>query len=105
MLGGMTSPADADAPAPAQRDAESGWGMKIAAGVVGLMLVVELVLPGFLAAGFCRTGPYVFVWNDSPWDGGTSSIRPGLLRTEMFILAPSAWLMERSETIRRFYYM
>ena len=100
----MTSPTDSDAPAPAQRDADSGWGMKIVLGVVGFILVVLLVLPGFLAAGFSRWTPAFFSVNgDVDWDTLIGFSQPVSDRWELYILAPSGWLMKRSQPVRRFY--
>ena len=93
MLAGMTSPADSDAPSPAQRDADSGWGMKIAAGVVALIMVVEFVLPGFVAAGFSRsntteTGMHCI--NGGDWRVGVDPPLPPVFRCEMILLSPQS---------------
>lgn len=107
MLGGMASPAEADAPAPAPKGTHSGWGTGVALGMIGFIVVVEFVLPGFLAAGFSRVGGYVIVVNDSAWDGGDDGPLPIASsydeRAVQGILAPSAWLMKRSEAAHRFY--
>jgi hypothetical protein len=100
----MTSPADADAPLPAQRGADSGWGMKIALGVVGFILIVLFVLPGFMAAGFSRTGHSIHLVNSVVW-GYTSygNTEPITLRVELWILTPAKFLMWYSVPVRRFY--
>lgn len=104
MLGGMTSPPEAGTPHPAQRDSDSAWGAKLALGVVGLIMIAEFVLPGFLAAGLSRSGPYFFSINGDGWDEAYWLSRPPpRLRAELVILAPSDWLMKHSERLRRFY--
>jgi hypothetical protein len=100
----MTSPADADSPAPAQRGADFGWGTKIAAGMAGLILIVEFVLPGFLAAGFSRTGHGIFLANGVLWGSTCSTItEPPVLRLERWALTPPDVLMLYLKPVRRFY--
>jgi hypothetical protein len=84
----MTTPDEADAPAPAQREAESAWGMKFALGAVGILIVVEFVLPGFVAAGVSRV-----VAPDSATANRT-----------LVMLTPAVWLAEHSKPIGDFYY-
>lgn len=84
-----------------------GHGVALSmAALLGAVLVVMLVLPGFLAAGFSRSGPYPLSINGSGWeedyyDG--PSARSAWTRVERVLLAPSAWLMKHSEPIHRFY--
>jgi hypothetical protein len=104
----MTSPADAEAPAPAQRDADSGWGMKIAPGVVGFIVVVEFVLPGFAAAWFSRSssgGTGVVSLNDFEFNcfDAAGLPAPPAHRAELTLLFPSICIMNQSQTMRRFY--
>jgi hypothetical protein len=109
MLGGMTPPADAVAPAPAQREADSTWGMKFALGVVGFMMLAMFVFPGFLAAGFSRGGSIIFSGHGKGrmfWGGFAlvSRVPPSPFeRAGLAILAPSNWLMEHSHSILLFY--
>ena len=104
----MKPPVDVDSPAPASREAESGWGVRVALGVVGFMMVVLFALPGFLAAGFSRMGggslceeafglSVHYVWTNSA--SATSSAFPA----ERVVLLPAFWLMDHSGPMSRFY--
>jgi hypothetical protein len=105
MLRLMASPAETDAPAHAQRDTDSAWGAKFALGVVGFVMLVEFALPGFLAAGFSRTGKGFVSVNRNGW--GSFNVDgdplPPRLRVEQALLAPADWLMNYSRPIHRFY--
>ena len=98
----MTFPADAGASPPAHRDGDSGLGMKTALGVAVFILVVEFVLPGFLAAGFSRAGSTIVLEHSYWWDSYTSPA-PAHVLAELIILVPPTWLMQHSQCIRRFY--
>lgn len=76
----------------------------MAFGIVMFILVVEFALPGFLAAGFSRTGAHFvsaggefFTSEDFP------ESKAFLPRAALVILTPANWLMRHSEPIRRFY--
>ncbi|HWB58632.1 MAG TPA: hypothetical protein VG733_04035 [Chthoniobacteraceae bacterium] len=86
--------------------------------VVAIILLALLVLPGFMAAWFSRTGGFTLVFvNDSGWShlydapspGSTFAItvaqptRPLRVRAEKAALAPSAWVMKHSRALSRFY--
>jgi hypothetical protein len=69
-----------------------------------VILAALLVFPGFVAAGFSRTGSARIVsMNHITWMGFPAVSPPPVARAEMDILAPANWLMYRSEPIRRFY--
>ncbi|HWB58628.1 MAG TPA: hypothetical protein VG733_04015 [Chthoniobacteraceae bacterium] len=95
----MSSPAHADAPASthAPRTAGSGWA-KVALGALILMLLVEFVLPGFVAAEFSRAGPAFQV---SFVQG--QLVRPPGNRAVQIMLAPARWLESRSMAVRSIY--
>ncbi|HWB61766.1 MAG TPA: hypothetical protein VG733_19945 [Chthoniobacteraceae bacterium] len=111
----MSSPVEADAPAPAerdtgaQRDPGSAWRMaKIVFGAVVFVLIVLFVFPGFLAAGFSRAGGE---WRTALYGRQFAETHayppptqlPGINRAKQRILAPANWLMLRSEGARKFY--
>ncbi len=79
----MTSPAEADVPAPARRDTDSAWA-KVILGVVMFLLLVEFVLPGFVAAGFSRM-----------------ELKES--RVMKVSLAPAIWMSDHSPKIEEFY--
>ncbi|HWB58634.1 MAG TPA: hypothetical protein VG733_04045 [Chthoniobacteraceae bacterium] len=106
----MTSPST-DAPPPTHRGAHSGRGAQVAvAAVLCTALVVLLVLPGFLAAGFSRMGMDYFAnthgevtWD---WEVAEAQYEPGMpaaWRVKLLLLAPSSWVLRRSPAARRFY--
>ena len=73
--------------------------------MAGALAVVLLVLPGFVTAGFSRMDGVCWSYNGVlDWD---LWLQPSPLtrerHVEYMILTPSAWMMKRSDVIRKFY--
>jgi hypothetical protein len=86
-------------------DAKRGWTVTALLAVTGLILVVEFVLPGFVAAGFSRSGTGFIGINGDSWTSWSNfpAWPPPAIRIELVILTVPDWLMNHSQIIRWFY--